>query len=1560
MKNLACNKRSPSAGIVLLPSLALISGLALAGCNSHDPSITVEASGQERVPEVNTVALGENQVAIYYRREDGVYDDWGLHLWNGEGCGDYAGATLASPHFGQWQDPYPYSGISDDYGAYYVLDYQAGSGDCLNFIIHKGDDKALGDSNASFDLSQPSRHAFTFHGQSQVLYEAGATISVSLVGAAAHWVDRETLAWTPGVNFTSVELYSSDSADIGLDETTKQISGGQGHVLSPVATFSQSVYDKFPHLADFFGWQLPSGTEVKNLLKGQLIAVAKNDAGEVVAMTQVQIPGVLDDVYTGGDHDADEQALGLGFDNGISFALWAPTAQSVKLQLFDENFQPLGGTPVAMTEDENGIWRHTGGGASEQYYYRYEVTAYHPVSNQIETMVVTDPYSLSLSTNSLYSQVVSLEEEYSQPQGWNEHSVPAIAAPEDIMIYEAHVRDFSAFEQKLSDESARGKYAAFSESDSDGINHLKSLKAAGMNHFHLLPVFDIATVNEDAAAVVDLDSSISHLCGINATAQICASDIDPAQTVAQVLASYSPETDEAQALVNELRSLDSFNWGYDPFHYTVPEGSYAQNPQGVARIKEFREMVMALHELGYRVVMDVVYNHTNASGLNERSVLDKVVPGYYHRLDPLTGDVQMSTCCDNTATEHRMMAKLMTDSLVIWARDYRIDGFRFDLMGHQPKDAMLAAREAVWAVDNDNYFYGEGWNFGEVANDALFEQAAQVNMAGTSIGTFSDRLRDAIRGGGPFEGGEQLRSNQGLGNGLGVNINELASDYQAEYELSMDQARVSLAGNLSDFVLLDAGGNTVTGGQVPYHDQATGYALDPADMINYVSKHDNQTLWDNNQYRIPYGTSTADRVRMQLLSLAYPVYAQGIPFFQMGSELLRSKSMARDSFDFGDWFNKVDFAKQGNNYHVGLPPAEKDQDNWPLISQVLANNNGLDMPSPEDISSSSQAFMDMLKVRSSSVLFRLRTAVDIMQRVDFRNVGPAQVPGLIVMSIDDGASVTDLDANYDALVVIFNHDDQSRSFHLEGSRGFSLHEVQQQGTDEQVKQASFDNGTFNIPPLSVAVFVQAQGVSQGAGLPVNTGNKDYSNIKPFGSTEVYLRGDMNAWGLAHELAFAGNGDYQVSVNLEPGTYQFKIADAGWNSVNYGIAAAQADMPLEQSRVLQAGEGNIQLTVEQAGSYQFTFNALDKAAANLRIKEVDPQAPYGETGLYLRGSMNEWSTVNAFRYLGNYEYQLALYLEAGSYQFKVADMNWSAATNFGGNGDAIIPGQSPQSALVAGGEDISLEIAETGDYLFRLNAFEQEAPVLTLAEFTPAYTDTEFYLRGTMNNWDSGQVFSYQGGGRYATSLELAGQSYAFKVADANWQQVNFGADEGVMALSLPKALSVNQGDLSLNIETAGRYDFLFDVLQAEKPLLTVSKSPSVNCVLPDSSEPGPLGETGLFVRGDLSDWQPLADYQLSYKGDNRYQVKVNAPGEINFKLADNSNDWQLQYFVGEPGQVTQDLQPGVVYPVYRGDGGTDNNSTTLGVADYSFTLTLDSPLVTEGLAGTLVIEQCQD
>ena len=299
-------------------------------------------------------------------------------------------------------------------------------------------------------------------------------------------------------------------------------------------------------------------------------------------------------------------------------------------------------------------------------------------------------------------------------------------------------------------------------------------------------------------------------------------------------------------------------------------------------------MVQGLAGSGLRTVMDVVYNHTNASGQADRSVLDRIVPGYYHRRNAVTGDVERSTCCENTATENAMMEKLMVDSLVTWAAQYKIDGFRFDLMGHHMKVNMERVRERIAAltVDQDGvdgsqiYIYGEGWDFGEVGGGQRGVNATQRNMAGTGIGTFSDRLRDAVRGGGPFDNAAALRANQGFINGKFYDPNELNSGSDAERDgllLQSDQIRVGMAGNLRDFVLTDRTGTDVAGSSIDYNGSPAGYTLDPQEVIPYVAAHDNQELFDNNQYKIPTGTSMETRARIQNLGIDIVLLGQGVP-----------------------------------------------------------------------------------------------------------------------------------------------------------------------------------------------------------------------------------------------------------------------------------------------------------------------------------------------------------------------------------------------------------------------------------------------------------------------------------------------------------------------------------------------------------------------------------------------------------------------------------------------------------------------------------------------------------
>jgi len=913
------------------------------------------------------------------------------------------------------------------------------------------------------------------------------TFKLLAKGISAHWLSPQLILIPRNEQIDHYKFYVNSNR-------------GDTNTIPMVAVALTEEWQKrFPHLAHFEAYQIDIQNEqAKKWLKGQLMVIGLDSSETAQLATYVQTGAVIDALYTQGRNDADE-ILDLGAvitEQGVNFKIWAPTAQSVSVQLFDDNLQAVPGGQLEMTEDATtGVWQVLANSQASYGYYKYQLDVYHPASQKIESLSVTDPYSLSLSVNSEYSQVVDLNDAVTQPKGWNNQQVPLVKNIEDNIFYETHIRDFSSNEQRLSDANFKGKYKAFSEQESDGIEHLRALQAAGLNNIHLLPTFDIATVNEDETQHLDRDDNLAKVCSITPNSSICQQPYDEKQSIKALLQSYTVEGEKAQQLVSELREYDNYNWGYDPFHYTVPEGSYAVNAKGVSRLVEFREMVQSLHNMGFRVIMDVVYNHTHQAGLENNAVLDKIVPNYYHRLHPLTGAIEQSTCCDNTATERVMMAKLMTDSLVVWARDYKIDGFRFDLMGHQPKDVMLVAREAVREVDSDTYFYGEGWNFGEVASNSQFVQASQLELGGSEIGTFSDRLRDAVRG-----GGNNTRNSQGVGNGLLTFPNNKQSNKKqvyADYLLRMDQLRIGLAGNLINFPLRTINGQKVLGKDIPYGDQPTGYALDPADTINYVSKHDNQTLWDNSQYRLGFDVSTKDRVRMHLQSLSFALFAQGIPFIHMGSEFMRSKSFLRDSYDYGDWFNRVDFSKQDNFYNVGLPPAEKDEANWPLIKKVLAGHQGRDHVNAAQIEFSSAVFTEMLAIRMSSPLFRLTTEQSIIDKVSFLNAslpeqkktepkeGEKQQLGLLVMKIDDNVGKP-VDDNYQSLMIIFNTRAETQSFSYNdnfkeeedassatnSSPSYQLHPIQKNGADDAIKQSQVTPEGFTVPPLSSVVFVK--------------------------------------------------------------------------------------------------------------------------------------------------------------------------------------------------------------------------------------------------------------------------------------------------------------------------------------------------------------------------------------------------------------------------------------------------------------------------------------------------------
>ncbi|KAK9149280.1 hypothetical protein Scep_008037 [Stephania cephalantha] len=882
----------------------------------------------------------------------------------------------------------------------------------------------------------------------------------SLSNARACWVSRSVIAWNVEVGSGSCYLYCSKTASLVLSGDGDGIKGFDLRIkLEPgKGKLPGDIVAKFPHIQDYRVFNLPDDVDVKSLLKCQLVVASFDFDGKCHNATGLQLPGVLDDLfsYTG--------PLGSVFSsNRISLYLWAPTAQAVSATIYRD---PSGGYPfeTVLLKEFNGVWSTNGPRSWEGCYYVYEVLVYHPSTMRVEKCCASDPYARGLSSDARRTFLVNLDRDDLKPEGWNSlaDEKPVLSSFSDISIYELHIRDFSANDQTMNPD-LRGGYLAFTSEDSAGIRHLKKLSDAGLTHVHLLPTFQFAGVADEKEKWKTLDTG--------------------------ALVTLPPDSDEQQDQVTAIKHEDGYNWGYNPVLWGVPKGSYASIPNGSCRTLEFRKMVQALNRMGLRVVLDVVYNHLHENGPHgDHSVLDKVVPGYYLRLNP-DGFIEHSTCVNNIASEHFMVERLIIDDLLCWAINYKVDGFRFDLMGHIMKSTMVKAHHTLHSllkekngVDGSKiYMYGEGWDFGEVAKNGRGINASQFNLHGTNIGSFNDRIRDAVLGGSPF--GHPLQ--QGFATGLSFQPN--GHDHGAKSVVHnmlatlQDHIQVGMAANLRDFVLTNHQGVEVKGSEVLTHDGLpVGYASCPTETINYVSAHDNETLFDNISLKAAIGISIDERCRINHLASSIIAFSQGIPFFHCGDEILRSKSFDRDSYNSGDWFNRLDFSYESNNWGAGLPPKEKNENNWPLIKPRLADPSF--KPGRTHIMTALENFCTNLRIRYSSPLFRLRTANAIQERVRFLNTGPSRIPGIIVMSIEDGhegmPGLAQLDPVFSYIVVLFNALPTAVSFISPAlrARDLQLHPMQLSSTDGLVKKSLYEvsSGSFTVPPRTTSVFVETR------------------------------------------------------------------------------------------------------------------------------------------------------------------------------------------------------------------------------------------------------------------------------------------------------------------------------------------------------------------------------------------------------------------------------------------------------------------------------------------------------
>ncbi|WP_025272104.1 pullulanase-type alpha-1,6-glucosidase [Haloglycomyces albus] len=959
-----------------------------------------------------------NTAVLHYQRDDGDYDGWEAHVWTG----------AANPT--EWDDGIAPTTV-DRFGAVFEIPLADGA-DGLSYILHRGDEKDLPDDQY-LDFSEYGTEVWLTESTPGYLYPGSGSAGDSsneldLTQQRAYWLDDTTVALPD--RETDGKVYRLHSSTDGtMSASDGSVEGAEeSHEMVALGGMPERLRQRFPHLWDYQVFQVEA--DARALARTQLAVTEERHDGDVLNATGIQIAGLLDDLYA---ESAAATELGVTWTNKKpTLSVWAPTAREVELELYDTpEAEP---TIHAMDYDsDSGVWSVNGKKSWDRSYYRFRVDVWQPAIGDFDTASVTDPYAVSLATDSTHSQIVNLDDADLKPDGWDEYDKPDAVDLTATHVWEVQVRDFSIADASV-DEELRGTYLAFTQDDSTSVQHLKELAEAGLTHVHLQPTFDIATIPEGESSTVDCD-----------------------------LEQFAADSPQQQECVGDVRGDDAYNWGYDPYHFNAVEGSYATDPQGTQRILEYRRMVKALNDLGLRVAVDVVYNHTSASGTDATSVFDRIVPGYYHRLDE-TGAVTTSTCCANTAPEHAMFDKFIVDSVTTWAEAYRVDAFRFDLMGHHPKSNMLAVKEAVEAVDDDILVYGEGWNFGEVADNARFEQATQPNMGDTGIATFNDRLRDAARGGGPFDDDPTI---PGWGSGMDPDSSGHATDL----------VKLGLIGNLANYELVTHDGTTALGSEIDYNGQPAGYAEQPDEVVNYVDAHDNEILFDALAYKLDETTSSTDRARAQLLNLATTLFSQGASLNTAGTEILRSKSLDRDSYDSGDWFNAIrwncwndesvdGFGSSTNGFPGGLPPAWTSEHHWDYAEDTL---NAVATPDCDDIALAHGKYLELLRVASSTEAFSLGDAEEIADRISFPELEGTDNPGAIAMSIDlDG-----LDDRFNRVVVVFNNDTGDLSADLDGWGGsdLELHPALADSVDADMAQADFTDGAVTVPGLNVAVFV---------------------------------------------------------------------------------------------------------------------------------------------------------------------------------------------------------------------------------------------------------------------------------------------------------------------------------------------------------------------------------------------------------------------------------------------------------------------------------------------------------
>lgn len=505
------------------------------------------------------------------------------------------------------------------------------------------------------------------------------------------------------------------------------------------------------------------------------------------------------------------------------FTLWAPTAEEVRVLLYDSGNEGSAYQTLSLEMGEDGIWNTSIKEDLKGKFYTFNVKVNGKWLGDTPGIMAK-----AVGVNGKRAAVIDLRS--TDPEGWANDVRPLLKDYADIIVYEMHHRDFSL--DSVSGIRNKGKFLALTElgtttsqGEKTGIDHLKEL---GVTHVHILPSYDYASVDES-------------------------------------------KPDKAQ-----------YNWGYDPQNYNVPDGSYSTDPyKPDVRIKEFKQMVQALHKAGIRVVLDVVYNHTFNT---EESNFERTVPGYFYRQTKDGKPANGSGCGNETASDRAMMRKYMVESVLYWINEYHIDGFRFDLMGIHDIETMNEIRAAVDKIDPSIFIYGEGWaaSAPQLDQEELAMKANIYKMP--RIAAFSDEMRDGLRG-----GWDDDRKGAFL---IG----------QPGHEMSI---KFGLVGAVKHPQVIN---DSVNYSKEPW-------ALQPTQMISYVSCHDDMCLADRLKATMPDATDE-ERASLHKLAETFVFTSQGVPFIFAGDEMMRDKKGIHNSYNSPDSINTIDWRNKTIHHDV--------------------------------------------------------------------------------------------------------------------------------------------------------------------------------------------------------------------------------------------------------------------------------------------------------------------------------------------------------------------------------------------------------------------------------------------------------------------------------------------------------------------------------------------------------------------------------------------------------------------------------------------------------------------